>query len=326
MATIKDVAGYTGLSVATISKFLNGGTVKERNRALIVKAIEELDYQVNPFARSLKTRKSYTVGVLLPSVTAPFFGNILTAMDICFREKGYNLVISSYESDPHLERWKLESFVNNGIDGLVYMPENMDKKSYNELLGSRNMPVVLVDRLIPDVNVDAVVVNNSTAVYSAAEVLIEKGHRRIGFIVGPLNVFTAQERCTGLERVCSDYGIEIDPQLRKTGAYTVSEGYRMFNELMNMQDPPTAVISTNHDLTIGAITAANERGIALPQDVEFFGYDCTEVCRLMNPPLCTVEQPEHEIGTTAAQYLLDRLEGNQEPPRLTRLKAQLNLH
>lgn len=326
MSTIKDVAEHAGLSVATISKYLNGGIVKAKNRELIVKAIEDLDYQVNPFARSLKTRKSYSIGALVPSVSSNFFGTMLMAMDAVVREKDYDLVISCFNADADLEHSKLETLINSGVDGIIYMPENMDAESLREHTNRRPIPIVLVDRLIPSLAVDAVVINNSAVVYSAAEILISKGHRRIGFIAGQPHVFTASERYTGLKRVLKDYGIPIDKELIKFGDYTVSDGYRLFNELVDMPDPPTAIICGNYDLTLGALTAASERGISLPTDIDFFGFDCTEICKLMNPPVDNIEQPEKELGETAARYLLERLEGLDEPSRLVRMKAHLNCY
>lgn len=324
MSTIKDVAERTGLSVATISKYLNGGPVKTKNRERIQVAIDELDYKVNPFARSLKTRKSYTIGALFPALSAHFFGSIISTMDKVFRAKDYNMIISCYDADAALEAWKLESFINSGVDGLIYLPEHMNADTFNELMGKTSIPVVLVDRLIPSLNLDSVVVNNSGVVYSATERLIKKGHKRLGYIAGLMRVFTARERFTGLERVLADYGIEMDRSLVKEGAYTVSDGYRLFNELVDMKDPPTAIIATNYDLTLGAITAASERGIRLPQDIDFLGFDCYEIGRLMNPPICTIEQPEQEIGQMAAEYLMGRIEGLEGPPRLARLKAIIN--
>jgi DNA-binding LacI/PurR family transcriptional regulator len=324
MSTIKDVSEYTGLSVATISKYLNGAAVRAKNRDLIDAAVKALDYQVNPFARSLKTRKSNTVGALLPALNAPFFGNMLAAIDGALRKAELNLVISCYDMDEALERKKLEAFMNGGIDGLIYAPEHVDKAAYERITAKRGIPVVMVDRIIAELSVDTVLLGNSQAIYAAAEQLISKGHARIGFITGQPDIFTAAERQMGLERALGDYNIAIDTGLIKHGSYTVSDGYRLFNELLELPSPPTAVITGNYDLTLGAITAAKDKGITLPYDLDFFGFDCTEVCRLMNPPLPTIEQPERKIGELAAQYIMERLDGEASPPRLTRLKAILH--
>jgi LacI family transcriptional regulator len=318
------VAEHTGLSVATISKYLNGTAVREKNRSIIESAIKELDYQVNPFARSLKTRRSNTVGALLPSLNAPFFANVLTGIDETLRLKDLNLIICFYDMNVKLERGKLESLLLGGIDGLIYAPEHVDKETFERVTAKRRIPVVMIDRMIPNLSVDTVLLGNSQAIYEAAELLIAKHHTRIGFIAGQPDVFTAAERQMGLERALADYGLPIDRELFKHGHYTVSDGYRLFNELIDMPSPPTAIMTSSYDLTRGAITAANERNINLPQELDFFGFDSSEICRLMKPPLPTIEQPERRIGELAAQYIIERLEGESAPPRLTRLKAILH--
>lgn len=325
MATIKDVAERTGLSVATISKFLNGAPVREKNRVVIERAIKELDYQVNHFARSLKTRKSNTVGALMPALNAPFFGNVLSTIDSALRSRNLNLIVSCYDMDASLERSKLDLLLSTGLDGLLYAPEHMDAETFAQIVGNRSIPVVMIDRMIPNLNVDSVLLGNSQAIYEAAEMLIAKSHTRIGFIAGRQQVFTAADRLRGLERVYADYGLALDRELIKYGNYTVSDGYRFFNELIDMPAPPTAIITSNYDLTLGAITAAKERGITLPDDIDFFGFDCSEVCRLMNPPLPSIEQPERSMGELAAKYIIERIEGETSPPRLTRLKAILHV-
>ena len=134
MATIKDVARLAGVSVSTISKYLNGGNVLEENAESIRKAIAELDYRVNPFARSLKTQRSKSIGVLLPDITAPFFGNVLVSLDKVLREHGYHTLISCYSASYGLERENLQFLINNGIDGLIYAPENLTAEDTVTLL------------------------------------------------------------------------------------------------------------------------------------------------------------------------------------------------
>ena len=145
MATIKDVARLAGVSVSTISKYLNGGNVLEENAEAIRRAISELDYRVNPFARSLKTQRSKSIGVLLPDITAPFFGNVLTAMDKVLRENGYHSLISCYSSNHGLERDNLSFLLSAGIDGLIYAPEDLSVDEFYELISgsadfSKSMP------------------------------------------------------------------------------------------------------------------------------------------------------------------------------------------
>ena len=323
MATIKDVARLAGVSVSTISKYLNGGNVLEENAEAIRKAIAELDYRVNPFARSLKTQRSRAIGILLPEMTSPFFGRVVTSLDRHLREHGYHTLLSCYSSSYGLERENLQFLINNGIDGLVYAPEDISAEEFYELTASREIPMVQVDRIIQGVASDAVLVENSPAAYQAVSRLIQRGHRRIAAITGPKSVFSARERLVGYLRALSDHGILYDDSLVISDENTFATGYRGCESLMRLPEPPTAIFATNYDITIGLITAAREKGIRIPEQLDIVGFDCPEVCGMMNPPMPVVHQPEAEIGQTAAGYLMERLSGFDGQPRTTRLACTL---
>lgn len=325
MATIKDVARLAGVSVSTISKYLNGGNVLEENAEAIRKAVAELDYRVNPFARSLKTQKSRSIGVLLPEMTAPFFGSVVMSLDRTLRENGYHTLISCYSSSYGLERENLQFLINNGIDGLIYAPENITAEEFYDLTANCSIPTVQIDRMVQGVNSDTVLVDNADAAYNAVTHLLNRGHRRIAAITGPKGVYSAMERLVGYLRALSDHGILYDDNLVISGRYEFVAGYRALDTLLNLADPPTAVFVTNYDFTIGLVTAARERGMNIPDELDIFGFDCVEICTMMNPPLPVVHQPETEIGRIAAEYMIQRLEGYTGESRVTKLKCKLNL-
>lgn len=322
MTTIKDIAKETGLSLATISKFLNGGHVLDQNRDLIEAAIEKLDYKVNYFARGLKTNRSMTIGILLPTITNPFFGHVVAAMDKKMRTKGYQCVVCGYDFDPALEQEKLRFFISNNVDGIVLVPEQISAAALTGIVGGT--PVILLDRVLPDFQCDAVVADNLNALYTAVEYLFQRQHRRIGIIVGPQNISTAYERMVGYRRVFEDYRIPVDEDLIQVGNYDVESGYRLFSVLMDLPDPPTAICVTNYDMTVGAIMAAHARGISLPEQVDFIGFDNIDLSAIVTPPLQIVEQPMEQIGCSAADLMLQRLGGDDSPPRLLRLKPKFS--
>lgn len=323
MATIKDVARMAGVSISTVSKYINGGNVRDENIEAIRQAIEALDYRVNPFARSLKTQRSRSVGILLPEITAPFFGSVVAAMDRTFREHGYHTLLSCYSSSHGLERDNLSYLISNGIDGLIYAPEDLSAEEYYELTANCSIPMVQFDRQIQGVVSDTVLVNNSDAVYDAVTQLIIQGHRRIAIVTGLKSVFSAKERLVGYLRALSDHGILYDDTLVISGRYEFATGYRAFDALTQLPDPPTAIVATNYDFTIGLVTAARERGGSIPEDIAVFGFDCVDICTMMNPPLPVVCQPEESIGQTAATYLIERLGGYTGQARITRLKCRI---
>lgn len=323
MATIKDVARMANVSVSTVSKYLNGGNVRTENIETIRNAIETLDYRINPFARSLKAQRNRSVGVLLPDMAAPFFGSVVSALDKVLREQGLHCLVSTYSSNHGLERDYLRFLITNGIDGLIYMPENLTAEEFYELTGKFSIPTVLVDRLIQGVDADAVLVNNADAVYDGVSRLIEKGHKRVAIITGYQSIFTAKERLVGYLRALSDHGILYDDALVISGEHKVTEGYRGFETLMNLPDPPTAIFTTNYDITIGLVTAIRERGLHIPEDMDVFGFDCADLSTILRKPIPVVYQPEAEIGQTAAAYLLDRLGGYVGEGRITRLSCHI---
>ena len=323
MATIKDVAKLAGVAPSTISKYLNGGTVRADNAEAIRDAIAQLDYRVNLFARNLKSQRSRSIGILLPDLPAPFFGNVVSALDKTLREHGFHSIISCYSSDHGLERDNLQFLINNGVDGLIYCPENLSSDEFCELTANSGVTIVQVDRLIHGVTSDAVVVDNADAVYQAVSHLIEKGHRRIAIITGPKSVYSAKERLVGYLRALSDHGIMYDDSLVISDTNSFATGYQGCVTLTQMKDPPTAVFTTNYDITMGLVTASRERGLRIPEDLDIFGFDCVDVCSMMNPPLPVVYQPEQEIGRLAATYLIERLNGDCAEPRITRLKCKL---
>ena len=323
MSTIKDVAKLAGVSPSTISKFMNGGNVREENAEAIREAIAALDYRVNPFARSLKTQRSRSIGVLLPDMTAPFYGSVVTSLDKALREHGYHTLISCYSSNHGLERDNLRYLISTGVDGLVYIPEDLSADEFYELTAHRNVPVVQVDRMIQGVDSDVILVDNSEIMHNAVSALINKGHRRVAIITGPKSVFTAKERQIGYLRALSDHHVLYDDLLFISDDNTFATGYRGGRTLLSLEDKPTAIVTTNYDITVGLVTIVREMGVRLSEDVDIVGFDCMEVCTIMNPPVPVIQQPEQKIGQTAAEYLLERLDGFTGQSRVTRLSCRL---
>lgn len=325
MATIKDVAKMAGVSMSTVSKYINGGHVLDANVEAIRNAIEALDYRVNPFARSLKTQRSRSIGILLPEITAPFFGRVVASIDKTLREQGYHSLISCYSSSHGLERDNLQFLISNGIDGLIYAPEDITADEFYELTANCSVPTVQMDRMIQGVSSDTVLVDNAEAAEAAVSQLIRRGHRRVAIITGPKSVYSAKERLVGYLRALSDHGILYDDNLVISDQYEFATGYRAIETLLNLPDPPTAVFATNYDFTLGLVTAAREKGISIPEELDIFGFDCVQICTMMNPPLPVVHQPEQEIGRIAATYLIDRLSGYTGEPRMAKLKCNVGL-
>jgi LacI family transcriptional regulator len=321
--TIKDVARETGLSIATISKFLNGGSVLKENGAKISDAIEKLGYKVNTLARGLKTSRTMTVGVLIPDLKNIFCMTIISSLEDALMQNGYSAIVCDYGQRTEREGEKLEFLIDKQVDGIILMPSGTALPELESFM-DKGIPVVLIDRALERPRCDTVLVDNLNASYSAVERLITLGHRRIGIICGPDDVFTARERHLGYARVLGDYGIPVDESLIKKGDYGIDSGYKLFNEMIDAPIKPTAVFVTNYEMTLGAVMAANERNIRFPDDLSFIGFDNLELARVVRPTLAIVAQPMERIGETAAEILLKRLRGDAGGfPAMVRLKTEL---
>lgn len=325
MATIKDVAQRAGVSPSTVSKFINGGHVRNENVDAIRDAIRDLDYRVNPFARNLKTQSSRSIGILLPELAAPFYGTVINSLDRILREHGYHSLISCYNSNHGLERDNLRFLVTNGIAGLIYAPGDLSADEFYELTATFSIPVVQFDRIIPGIPADAVLADNSGAAYQVVSHLIAQGHRRIAMVIGSKSVYSFKERLVGYLRALSSYGIRYDDALVVGGREDFATGYTGFQKLMKLRERPTAVFCANYDITIGLVTAARERGIRIPEELTIFGFDCADICNMMHPPLPVVHQPEKRIGQCAANLMVERLEGYTGEARVVRLECSLSM-
>ena len=297
----------------------------ERNRETIAQAISDLGFHVNEIARGLKTSRTMTVGVLIPDLENVFCTSIVAHIENMLQRAGYSSLICDYREDVALEREKLEFLAKKSVDGFIYMPLGNQEDIVARLL-ERSLPVILIDRPLPGLACDTVLVDNLNAAYGAIEHLINHGHRRIGIIAGPPGIYTAQERLKGYRRVHEDFDLPIADDLILEGDYSLESGYRLMGQLLQRADPPTAVFVTNYEMTLGAIMARNESPIRVPDELSIIGFDNQQLARIVKPALTIVVQPIQAIGETAATLLMKRLRDDRTGfPVIERLKTSLVL-
>ena len=322
-ATIKDIAKKTGLSIATVSKHINGIRIRADNGIRIQGAIDELGYKVNEIARGLKTSRTMTIGVLIPSLVNIFSTSIVSAVERIFQQNGYSTFICDYSSDPALEESRFHFLLDKSVDGIIITPTAISSQSIAEAM-RLEVPVVAIDQPLSGMDADTVLVDNMNASYQAVEHLIQARHRKIGIIHGPLSTHTAYERLKGYLRVHVDYRIPALPVYRKCGDYEMAGGYAQTKILMSESEPPTALFVTNYEMTLGAVIALNEMNVRIPDDLSFIGFDNLQMAMLVKPRLTIVVQPMAKIGEQAAALLLKRLKGDREDhPYIARLKTEL---
>lgn len=318
-STIKDIASKTGLGLATISKYLNGGNVLEKNKKAIEKAIKELDYTVNEFARSLKTSKSKTVGVIIPELSNIFVTSIITVIEDILRNNGYSIIVTDCRTDEKLECDVVDFMMSKRVDGIICMPVARSGKFLKQAIDA-SIPIILIDRMLNDIDADVVMVDNVSASEKAISHLVENGHRKIGIVVGPKDIFTSQERLKGYKKALEDQKIKVNNDNIVFSNYTVQGGYESLKKLIEKNKDMTAVFITNYEMTLGAIIAINELGIRIPEDISFIGFDNLQLSRVVKPKLTIVDQPLEEIGQNVANLMLKRLGDSKKE---TKTKIQL---
>ena len=289
-ATMKDIARRTGLGLATISSYFNGGNVREKNRIKIEEAIEELHYEVNEVARGLKTNATRTIGVVIPELNNTF---------------------CDCRTDKKLEREAVEFLTRRRVDGIINMPVD-EEGNHLKRFQKTGKPIVLIDRKIQGINCDSVLVDNKKAAEDAVRYFIERGHRNIGIIGGPEEVFTAQERMAGYYKALESAGIPVSESLIWHGDYTIQGGVRGLEELVQNNPEMTAVFVTNYEMTMGAMIGVNELGIRIPEQLSMIGFDNLQFARACNPKLTIVAQPTDGIAKEVAKVMLNHLENTGE--------------
>ncbi len=309
-ATIKDIAKQTGLGLATISSYLNGGNVREKNRVKIEAAIEELHFEVNEVARGLKTNKTKIIGIIIPELNNIFCAEIITEVEDLLRSHGYATMICDCRTDEKREEEAVEFLLHRRVDGLIIMPSGRRGK-YLKKFTRAGKPVVLIDRKLEDIECDSVLVDNEGAARGAVNRLLKAGHRRIGMIAGPKDIYTAQERYRGYCQALEEAGFTPDAKLAAWGNYTIEGGAAAMKELVSKNPDMTAVFVSNYEMTMGAIIEINELGIRIPEELSFIGFDNVEFAKASIPKLSIVTQPTKEIARNVSELILGRLEEAQ---------------
>lgn len=320
-ATMKDIAKRTGLGLATISSYLNGGNVREKNRIKIEEAIEELNFEVNEVARGLKTNKTKTIGVIIPELNMTFCTQIITEVEDLLRSRGYATIICDCRSNEKREEEAVDFLFHRRVDGLIIMPSGKHGKHLKKFTRA-GKPVVLIDRKLKEIECDCVLVDNEWASRDAVERLLAAGHKRIGIIVGPQDIYTAKERYRGYRTAMENAGLLTEDRLVAHGDYTIESGAAAMKELVSRNPDMTAVFVSNYEMTMGAIIEINELGIEIPGQLSFIGFDNVEFAKANIPRLSIVIQPTQEIAGHVSELMLRRLEENGDQSKKETVKLR----
>lgn len=314
--SMKDVAQKAGVSTATVSHVINKTRfVRVETKKKVLDAMKELNYYLNSAARSLRSRKSNVVGLLVPDISNFFFTSIARGVENTLKKHGYNLILSNSNEDLKSEIEQIKIYNTQLVDGLIMAPVSGDHVFLNELL-NRDYPVVFIDRKPKGYQGDCVVGSNIKGAYDAIRMLIKKGHSKIGIITGLPGLTTTDERLIGYKKALVDHKLKIDENLIKVGDSQFKGGYESTKELLKYTNI-TALFVTNNLMTVGAIKYLKEKRVAIPGDIAIIGFDDYKWASITEPSLSMVKQPAYDIGETASTLLIKRIKkeevgGNKE--------------
>ncbi len=323
MVTIRDVAERAGVSKSTVSHVINGTRyVRPEVAERVRRAMAELNYTPNRLARSLRRKTTHTIGLITPDNANPFFAQVAQAVEeVCFR-RGYTVLLGNAAGDVDRELRYIRVMVEKQVDGLIVAASGLDSEHLRPQVIGRT-PVVLVDRNLPDLDVDRVLADHRQGGRLATGHLIALGHRRIGCIAGPAHTSAGSERLAGYRDALVAAGLPVDESLIVPGEFDLASGYRAMRQLLEHSDPPTAVFAANDQMAIGALRALREAGVSVPEGCSVVGYDDTPLASYVAPPLTTVHQPVARLGRLAAETLLDRLAEPERPVQCHVLSVEL---
>jgi LacI family transcriptional regulator len=309
--TIYDVARLAGVSTATVSRALNdSGQIAPATRRSIEAAVEQLGYRPNTIARSLVTKATQTIALLLPDITNPFYASLVSGIQQHALKSGHTMLLCMTEGDPEQEEHYLDLLrakqVDGAlVDGLVLPPERIAR------FVDEGFPIVCLDRDVYSPSVPLVQVDNRLGARLAIDHLLSLGHRRIAHVMGA-QTRIAEERLDGYGASLAAVGLAVDGNLVARGGFTEEGGFTATKRLLEARAEPTAVFAANDLSALGAITAIAAHGLRVPADVSVVGFDDVRLASFTSPPLTTVQQPATEIGEHAARILLDLIQGR--PP------------
>jgi LacI family transcriptional regulator len=326
MATMVDVARSAGVSVATVSHVLNDTRpVRPATRQAVLDAIDELGYTPNTLARSLVTARTRSIGLAVSAVSNPYFTEILQGVEAGALEHGYSLLIADPHDDPAHERKVVQLLHERRVDGMIVAPSAQPAELIG-YLGRQNVPTVFLDRLVdgdevPGFEYDQVCAENAEPVARLVTHLAELGHKRIGQVGGLPGLSTTSERISGYRHGLAAAGLPYDERLVVSGSSEAEGAERATAELLSLPTRPTALVTANNTMTIGALRALREKDLSVPGDMALCCFDDFSWADLFSPRLTAISQPSKEIGASAVRLLLDRLASPGRPARTLRLPS-----
>jgi len=321
--TIKDVAELAGVHPSTVSRVINNDSrISEKTKEKVILIINKLGYTPNAIARGLKTKRTYTLGMLIPDITNPFFAEIARGAEDAANTNGFNIILCNTDDKLKKERIYLEILKGKRVDGLILGTAHIKDKSILEL-EKKKFPYILVCRGIKELEKNCVIVDDVGGGTIATEHLIKLGHRRIAHIAGPLKVRGSINRLEGYKLALKKHQIEYKEELVEEGDFRINGGYQAMKKFLKLVEPPTAIFAANDLLALGAMQAIQKKKYHVPKDFSIIGFDDIRLASFVYPPLTTIRQPMLEMGELAVKMLIKIIEEGEFNQRKEVLESKL---
>jgi LacI family transcriptional regulator len=316
--TIHDVAKKANASAATVSRVLSNSNypVSAAMREKILRTAKEMEYIPNLFGKQLKTNTNMTLGIIIPSITNPFYSSMILGIEEIARNHNYHVLLCNSLHDPKREDEYLKTIFEKQIKGLIISSISKNKKLLKQLIGM-GLNVIALDQDIDGMDVYRIEFDYRKGGYMATKHLIEKGHRSIAYITSPLNRPSRISIYKGYLDAIKEYGLEpyleeADQDEAYNGAYEFENGRRLTRKLVELSNPPSAIFACNDMTAFGVINELGFHGISVPQDISVIGFDGIEFGQMITPALTTIKQPDYEMGRLACSMLIDMLKGERK--------------
>lgn len=322
--TISDVARFAKVSTATVSRVMSGDKrISPATTERVQAAIDELGYTINHLAQSLKTNRSFTVGLICPEFTNDFYMGVAKGIEQVLKAAKISLMICNSNEDVNEEIERVNLLLEKCVDGIIIIPASNQGRHLAKIRAAK-IPVVLVDRLVDDFSTDAVLVDNEAGSRAAVNHAFQAGFRRIGFIGGNKDLTSARERWEGYRQALLDHGLPLEHDLIRFGNFHTESGYQLMGELLALPEPPDLVFISNYYMHVGATQYITEHGPDLDQVPVIYSFDDMMLSFALGYCRLIVRQPTHQLGMTAADLLLTRIRtGMDGPSQVLRLATEL---
>lgn len=301
--TIYDVAREANVSMATVSRVVNGNpNVKPVTRKKVLETIERLGYRPNAVARGLASKKTTTVGVIIPDISSIFFSELARGIDDIANMYKYNIILSNSDQNIDREIKLINTMLEKQVDGIVFMGGKITEEHVKEFKTSP-VPVALAATVDPTQSIPSVNIDYEQAAFEATKLLIENGNNQPAFIFGVEETAANELKYKGYERALKEVNQTINHDLIIKGDYTYASGMEAVEQLLTLEARPTSIFVASDEMALGVIHAIQDKGLRVPEDIEVFGFDNTRLATMVRPTLSTIVQPMYDIGAVAMRLL-----------------------